>query len=138
MNPEKRCFYEFGPFLLDISECRLLRAGRPVPLKPKLLETLIVLVENSGHVLQKETLLQKIWPDTAVEEATLAQNIFTLRKALGWEQPYIETVPKHGYRFVAPVRETWEPAGLIVRERTLARIVIEEQETDSDGEVSGR
>ena len=138
MNPEKRCFYEFGPFLLDINECRLLRAGRPVPLKPKLLETLIVLVENRGHMLEKEELMKRLWPESFVEEANLTVNISQLRKTLaenGDQDQYIETVPKHGYRFVAPVRETWEPAGLIVRERTLARIVIEEQETDSDGEV---
>src|SRR5437016_4024527 len=105
MNAENRCFYEFGPFLLDINECRLLRAGRSVPLKPKLLETLIVLVENRGHMLEKEELMKRLWPDSFVEEANLTVSISQLRKALaenGDQDQYIETVPKHGYRFVAP------------------------------------
>src|SRR5437879_5371627 len=138
MNPEKRRFYQFDPFLLDVDECRLLRKGRPVPLKPKLLETLIVLVENRGHMLNTGEVMKRLWPDSFVEEANLTVNISQLRKALaenGDQDQYIETVPKHGYRFVAPVREIWEPADLIVRERTRARIVIEEHETDSDGEV---
>ncbi len=104
-NPK---LYEFGPFRLDVTERLLLREGKPVPLTPKAFETLLALVENSGHLLNKEELLKRIWPDTFVEEATLARNIFTLRKALGEEangQQYVETVPKLGYRFVAPVKE---------------------------------
>ena len=78
-----------------------------IPLTPKAFQTLLVLVENRDRVVEKEELLQKIWPNTFVEEATLAQNIFTLRKQLqddGREAAYIETVPKRGYRFVAAVR----------------------------------
>lgn len=99
--------YSFGPFVLDPGEKVLLHEGRPLPLPPKALETLLALVERRGHVADKAELLQRVWPDTFVEEATLAQNIFTLRKALG-DSPdgheYIETVPKRGYRFVARVK----------------------------------
>lgn len=99
--------FSFGPFLLDPEEKVLVRGGRPVPLAPKALDTLLTLVEQRGHVIEKGELLNRVWPNTFVEEATLTQNIFTLRKALG-DSPdghaYIETVPRRGYRFVAPVR----------------------------------
>lgn len=98
--------YSFGPFVLDPVEKRLLRDGNAVPLPPKAMDTLLALVEHHGHVMEKGELLNRVWPNTFVEEATLTQNIFTLRKALedspdGHE--YIETVPKRGYRFVARV-----------------------------------
>lgn len=100
--------YQFGPFQLDSAE-RLLRKGdRPIPLTPKAFDTLVLLVQNQGRLLDKDTILRTIWPDTFVEEATLAQNIFTLRKALGETNGgshFIETVPKRGYRFVGQVHE---------------------------------
>lgn len=99
--------YSFGPFVLDPAEKRLLRDGNPVPLPPKAMDTLLALVEHRGHILEKRELLDRIWPNTFVEEATLTQNIFTLRKALE-DSPdgreYIETVPRRGYRFVAAVK----------------------------------
>jgi len=101
--------FEFGSFRLDVRERQLLRDGKPVPLTPKAFDTLVVLVENSGHAVEKDALMQRVWPDAFVEEATLAQNIRTLRKALGQSQSdsrYIETLPKHGYRFVAAVRRS--------------------------------
>lgn len=98
--------YEFGPYRLDDSERLLLRDGKLVPLTPKSFDTLLVLVQSSGHLLDKEELMKRIWPDSFVEEATLAQNIFTIRRILG-ETPgtnrYIETVPRRGYRFLAEV-----------------------------------
>ena len=75
-------------------------------LAPKVFETLAILVENSGHIVDKEDLMKRLWPDSFVEESNLAQNIFQLRKALK-DRPcrrYIETVPKRGYRFSADVR----------------------------------
>ena len=99
--------YEFGPFRLDTSQELLLEGTRKIPLTPKAYQTLLVLVENGGRTLGKDHLLQKVWPDAFVEEATLAQNIFTLRKQLRDDKDtalYIETVPKRGYRFVAEVR----------------------------------
>jgi len=107
MPLQERLLYEFGPFRLDAGERRLLQNGRPIPLTPKAFQTLLVLVQNQGRVVDKEELLRKVWPDTFVEEATLAQNVFTLRKQLGddrSEAVYIETVPKRGYRFVAAVQ----------------------------------
>ena len=100
--------YDFGPFFLDPSERRLLQDGKPVALTPKCFDLLVILVENSGHLLEKDELLQRLWPDQFVEEANLSFNISSLRKALGEGQSdmhFIETVPKKGFRFVAPVEE---------------------------------
>src|SRR5262249_47496126 len=77
-----------------------------IPLTLKAFEMLLVLVENGGHVIDKDQLIRKIWPDTSIEEANLARNIYSLRKILGGEH-YIETIPKRGYRFVAGVKEVW-------------------------------
>ena len=102
--------YEFGPFRIDLTERLLLRDGQPVPLTPKAFETLLVLVQNCGHVVEKDELMKKVWPDTFVEEVGLARNISALRKVLegGPDQHhYIETIPKRGYRFRSEVRE-WE------------------------------
>lgn len=99
-------FYEFGPFRLDVSARVLFRDGKIVPLTPKVLDTLVVLVENAGDLVAKEKLLTAVWSDTAVEEGNLTHNISVLRKTLrigSDETPYIETVPKRGYRFAATV-----------------------------------
>jgi Tol biopolymer transport system component/DNA-binding winged helix-turn-helix (wHTH) protein len=84
----------------------LMRDGRMTPLPPKVFDTLLVLVENSGRVVSKDELMQSLWPDTFVEESNLTQNISQLRRALGdgaGDAQYIETIPKRGYRFVAGV-----------------------------------
>lgn len=103
-------FYEFGPYRLDITERILLRDGQYVPLPPKAFDTLLVLVENGGHILDKDELLRRIWPDTFVEEVNLAKKVSYLRKILGGElsEQYIETIPKRGYRFVVQVREVFD------------------------------
>jgi DNA-binding winged helix-turn-helix (wHTH) protein len=75
--------YEFGPFCLDPAERRLLRDGKPVGLTPKCFDLLVTLVENSGHLMSKEELLNRLWPDQFVEEANLSFNISSLRKVLG-------------------------------------------------------
>ena len=103
--------YNFGPFYLDQAERLLRRDGVKVPLTPKVFDTLLILIENAGRLVTKEYLLQKVWPDTFVEEANLSVNIAALRKALGGngESDYIETLPKRGYRFVAKVSsERWQ------------------------------
>lgn len=101
---DNRLLYQFEDFTLAREERVLLRDGTPVPLTPKAFETLLALVENSGHVLTKEELLERIWPDSKVEETTLAQNVSTLRKALGSNgTQFIQTIPKRGYRFTAQV-----------------------------------
>ena len=74
--------YEFGPFRLDPAERRLLRDERPVPLTPKCFDLLVMLVENSGHLIGKEELIERLWPNQIVEEANLSFHISTLRKAL--------------------------------------------------------
>jgi DNA-binding winged helix-turn-helix (wHTH) protein len=94
--------YQFGPFCLDPSERVLLRDGELVPLAPKTLSTLLVLVQNMGHVVEKDVLMAEVWPDEVVEEGNLSQHIFTLRKALGENLKYIETIPRRGYRFLSP------------------------------------
>jgi DNA-binding winged helix-turn-helix (wHTH) protein len=102
MNTRSRLIYEFGPYRLELAECRLLRQGRELMLRPKLFDLLAVLVEHSGQMLEKEELLQAVWPDAAVEENNLTVSINALRKIIGEE--YIETVAKRGYRFEAPVK----------------------------------
>ena len=98
--------YEFGPFQLDVERLLLLHGGAPVALGPKVVETLLALVEHPREVLAKGALLDRIWPEGFVEEANLAQNIYVLRKTLRstWGVDAIETVPRRGYRFVADVR----------------------------------
>ena len=103
MHQKTKQFYVFGPFSLDASSRLLLRDGQPVSLPPKAVETLIVLVENAGQLVDKDELMKKVWPDTFVEEGNLTKNIFVLRKALEeieGDKEYIETIPKRGYRFV--------------------------------------
>ncbi len=99
--------YEFGEFRLDLERNLLLRRDRVVPLTHKALETLAVLVENNGRVVEKNEIIGQVWQDTFVEDGSLTRNISTLRKVLG-EEPgsnqYIETIPRRGYRFVAKVR----------------------------------
>src|ERR1700730_156505 len=104
---ETNRFFDFGPYRLDRQARVLIRDGAIVPLTPKVLDTLVVLVDHRGSVVSKDELLHSVWPDTFVEESNLSQNISVLRKALGQEpnqRPYIETVPKRGYRFVAEVK----------------------------------
>jgi TolB-like protein/DNA-binding winged helix-turn-helix (wHTH) protein/Flp pilus assembly protein TadD len=97
--------YEFGPFRLDPSERKLLRANEIVALTPRAFDTLHLLVRNSGRILEKDELIRVLWPDTFVEEGSLSNHIFLLRKALGDSQAFIETVPRRGYRFVGAVRQ---------------------------------
>src|SRR5438445_3477571 len=101
-------YYRFGPFVLDPASRSLVRKEQPVPITTKVFETLVVLVENRGRVMTKDELLLSLWPDTTVEEANLAQNISTLRKALEdnpKDHRYIATIPGRGYSFVAVVTE---------------------------------
>ncbi len=111
MVGQARHMYEFGPFRLIPEERQLLRDNQPVPLTPKCFDLLVVLVENTGHLIEKDQLLKRIWPDSFVEEANLSVNMSALRRALGEgpnEHQYVETVPRRGYRFVAGVTERWD------------------------------
>jgi len=111
MFKQPRRLFEFGRFRLDRNERFLFQDGAAVPLTPRLFDTLLVLLENSGRLVEKNDLMQKVWNDVAVEENNLTQNISALRKILGdnLDGPkFIETIPKRGYRFIAPVKEVSE------------------------------
>ncbi len=99
--------YEFGAYRLEAQARLLFRKGVHVALPPKVAELLVTLVQAAGRVLTREELLRRLWPDTVVEEGNLTSQISLLRKALGKgprAQDFIETLPKRGYRFVAPVK----------------------------------
>jgi DNA-binding winged helix-turn-helix (wHTH) protein/TolB-like protein len=111
MTLKLRHFYEFGPFHLEPDEQLLLSGDQPVAIAPKSFEVLVFLVQNHGRLVTKDQIMQAIWSGSFVEEANLTVAISAIRKALGEKESnfqYIETVPKRGYRFTAPVREVQE------------------------------
>lgn len=131
MNVHSHYVYEFGPFRLNPQERLLLRGRSAVPLTPKVFDTLVVLVRNSGHVVSKDELMKEIWPSTNVEEANLTQNVSMLRKVLDQHHQgssYIETVPKRGYRFIAKVKTISEEGGQIAGQQDDSRPVAEQME----------
>jgi len=112
MEEKTQHLYGFGPFRLDPKECLLILDGRPVPLPPKAFEALLFLVENAGHLVDKDELMRRLWPDTFVEDGNVAKHVSLLRKILSEAtngREYIETIPKRGYRFVAEVRDLADP-----------------------------
>jgi TolB-like protein/DNA-binding winged helix-turn-helix (wHTH) protein/Flp pilus assembly protein TadD len=124
MEPQGRSAFEFGAFRFDPAERVLYRGPERVPLSPKAADTLLVLLTHHGRVVEKNDLMQQVWPDTFVEEGGLARNISALRKALGDGADgaqHIETIPKRGYRFAAPMREAAVPRG--ARRGTRAAVV---------------
>ena len=127
-------FYEFGEFQLDVAERLLRRGDKTVPLSLKAFDTLLVLVRRAGHLVEKDELMKQVWPDSFVQEVNLARNIWTLRKALGEDEGqhrYIETVPKLGYRFVAPVADPPnEGVDVIIQRKVKARILTESSSDD--------
>lgn len=120
--------YVFGLYLLDVDERRLLRGSEEIRLRGKLFETLRVLVENAGRLVRKDELMQAVWPDSVVEENNLDHCVSQLRKILR-PVKYIETVPRHGYRFVAEVTSPAPAPRLIRLERATAPSDAPEQET---------
>ena len=111
-------YYEFDPYRIDPIERVLYRHQEALHLSPKLVETLLFLLENAGHIIEKEDFQTRLWPDTFVEEINLARNISLLRKTLseGAEgQQFIETIPKRGYRFLAEVKKAQLLAPPVVR-----------------------
>ena len=101
--------YEFGPYRIDPVERLLYRGDTHVLLAPKVTSTLLVLVQNAGHMVDKDALIKAVWPDTFVEEGALTRNISLLRRTLGdtgEEAVFIETIPRRGYRFIAPVQRS--------------------------------
>ena len=107
LSAEKHA-YEFGPYRLDMGLSRLERAGEPLTIAPKTFDLLVLLARNPHRVLPKTELMETLWPNTFVDEGNLTQHIYTLRRALGDDpngKPYIETVPRRGYRLAADVRQ---------------------------------
>jgi DNA-binding winged helix-turn-helix (wHTH) protein len=136
MTGRDRTFYQFGPFVLDPAERILLKGTETVQLAPKAFDILVLLVENRGHLLDKEQLMKQVWPDSFVEEANLTQNISVLRRTLGEaknDNIYIETVPRRGYRFVAPVTsQVGNVIEVAYDERITAHIVVVDDGTTED------
>ena len=117
MGVSTRHFYEFGPFRLEPAEHLLLRESQPVSLAPKAFELLFFLLQNSGRLITKDQIMQAVWPGSFVEEANLTVWISVLRKTLGEGEGglhYIETIPKKGYRFRAPVTQIESPEGIAI------------------------
>lgn len=134
MSHSARRLYEFGPFRLDAAKGVLWRDQQAVALTPRLMEMLLAFVENSERVIEKDELMNRLWPDSIVEEANLTVNISALRKALGQrgnENRYIVTVPGRGYRFVAEVTDVREQeAEVVLEQHTSTEIIIEEEEDE--------
>jgi TolB-like protein/Tfp pilus assembly protein PilF len=128
MAHEPVVVFEFGPFRLEPAERQLRRDGRLVPLTPKAFDTLHVLAERGGRAISKDDLIAGVWPDTNVSDATLAQNILAVRRALG-DAESIETIAKFGYRLTLPVRR--QQAALKV---TLAVLPFEDLSGDAGQE----
>ena len=134
-QPFKRC-YVFGDFRVDGAERRLLRGGAVISLAPKVFDTLLLLVENSGHLVEKDEFMKQLWPDTFVGEDALVRNISILRKVLGESrdsQAFIATVPTRGYRFVAAVEKVNSGSVQFLSERPATK---QEQQHDEHSAVA--
>jgi TolB-like protein/DNA-binding winged helix-turn-helix (wHTH) protein/Flp pilus assembly protein TadD len=132
MSNNSSHFYEFGPFRLDAAQLLLWRGEDLISLEPKALELLLVLLESGSGLVTKDQLMERLWPNTHVEEANITHNVYKVRQALGETENgenYITTIPRRGYRFVARVTEVRdeEPA-LVITETTRAHIVVEEDQ----------
>jgi Tol biopolymer transport system component/DNA-binding winged helix-turn-helix (wHTH) protein len=107
MSQSSSKLYEFGAFRLDAVDRVLWRGEEMIALPPKVFDTLWMLVKEAGRVVSKSELMEAIWADAIVEESNLSQNIYTLRRTLGVDEQgrqFIETIPRRGYRFAAPVK----------------------------------
>src|SRR3989442_663320 len=125
--------YQFGVFRLDAANRLLYRDGDLIALPPKVFDTLLLLVTKSGQVLTKDEMIKQLWPDTFVEDGTLAQYIFLLRKALGDSAKWIDNHPRRGYRFTAPVEEC--DRELLIDEHNRSRTVIKEEAATDQGRI---
>ena len=129
-------FYEFGAFRIEVALNRLERAGQAIPLPPKAFDLLVLLARNTDRVMSKTELMEALWPNTFVEEANLTQHIYTLRKALGDRtdgQPYIDTVPRRGYRLAVVVKEGFE-----AHDTAAAAATIGQAPSEARAAVAGR
>jgi DNA-binding winged helix-turn-helix (wHTH) protein/TolB-like protein/Tfp pilus assembly protein PilF len=149
MAEDLKQVYEFGPFVLDTEEKVLLRQGSPVPLTPRAYQVLLMLVERSGHVVEKERFMREVWDGSLRDESNLPQQVSVLRRLLGAGNgdKYIETIATRGYKFVATVR-VMRPAdvpetpasddSIIVQKRTAIRVTEQSDATtlQTRGEVA--
>ena len=146
MNEEKTRYYEFGEYRLDAVERVLIKNGSPVPLKHKVFELLLVLVQNNGRLVSRDELLQAVWRDTAVSPTNLKKNIYELRQTLGESSEtdnFITTLPKLGYRFNADVVSLEDKAmanqsALILEKYTATDITVEQTEYITDAKNNSR
>src|SRR5207237_6087183 len=131
----QRTIYQFNDFRVDTGQFLLMRDGGTTPITPTVFRILLALLERAGETVTKDELMKFVWPDSFVEEGNLNRNVSTLRKILN-EKPcdhrYIETVPKTGYRFIAPVRsiDYQPPAGIAPTEANVnvTHIVVADHE----------
>lgn len=131
--PPQQRFHDFGPFQVDAVRRLLLRDGAIIPLTPKAFDILLVLLRNSDRVVEKEELMNVVWPDTAVEENNLARNVSTLRRALEEgpeEHRFIVTIPGRGYQFVS--ERAQYPPEVVIQRHAKTEIEIEEDSEDSE------
>src|SRR3984893_3897315 len=129
--------YEFGEFHVNTKKRLLLRNGDSVALTPKVFDTLLYLLQHQGEVVEKSALMRAIWPDTAVEENNLSQNISCLRRILGEHRGanlYIATVPGRGYRFTAAVEAVRGSLQDLSEKMTLAVLPFENLSADPERE----
>jgi len=136
--------YQFDSYRVDTQKRQLLRDGETVPLTSKVFDTLLILIQHKGQLLEKQQLMRLLWPDTFVEEGNISVNISVLRKALEEspnEHRYIVTVPGRGYKFIADVETIHgQESSVVLMEEKSTRIIIEEEEekTDPKGVVATR
>src|SRR5207249_1638482 len=128
--------YGFGPFIADPEVRTLMREGNVVPLPPKVFEVLLALIKSGGAPISRNDLMETVWGDSFVEEGNLTNAISVLRKALGGgEAQYIVTIPRRGYRFAAPVRESRVPSGEIeIEEVRIEKLAIEQTDEPTEAE----
>jgi Tol biopolymer transport system component/DNA-binding winged helix-turn-helix (wHTH) protein len=127
--------YAFGPFVADTVTRRLWREGHPVPITAKTFDVLAVLLEHRDRLVTKDELLDRVWPDTAVQENNLARQVSSLRRALGHrpdEADYVLTVPGQGYRFVADAQEIPELPGGLRETNGVYHLALTESAADID------
>lgn len=128
LNPNDANIYEFEDFRLDAAHLMLYKSGQSVPLTPKVIETLVALVERRGEVVGKDELMNRLWAETAVEESNLSQNLYVLRKTLGKRsdgRPLIETFRRRGYRFNGEIKSSTTTEFLLAT-HTKTQTIIEE------------
>jgi DNA-binding winged helix-turn-helix (wHTH) protein len=109
--------YAFGPFTVDVGAAELRKGGQKIPLRPKCFDLLVYLMQRSGKLVRKEELLEQIWGDVVVSEATVGRTVATLRAALEDDPAnpqYIETVSRRGYKFLGTTDQVAPPAGFIL------------------------